>query len=101
MPDLIKVAKFGGTSMAGYEAMNRCANIVKSDSDKKIIVVSATSGTTNLLTTLIGSKNSDEKNEILNQIREKHYEICNHLKLEKEAKKRVDRLINDLEEKVI
>jgi aspartate kinase len=101
MPDLIKVAKFGGTSMASYEAMNRCANIVKSDSDKKIIVVSATSGTTNLLTTLIGCKNREDKDEILNQIRVKHHEICSHLKFEKEAKKQVDLLINDLEEKVI
>ncbi|MDZ7755327.1 lysine-sensitive aspartokinase 3 [Rhodohalobacter sp.] len=100
MPDLIKVAKFGGTSMANYEAMSRCANIVKSDSDKKIIVVSATSGTTNLLTTLIGVKDSGEKIEIINQIREKHYEICGHLTFEEEAKARVDQLINDLEEKV-
>jgi len=100
MPDLIKVAKFGGTSMANFEAMNRCANIVKSDSDKKIIVVSATSGTTNLLTTLIGVKDPDEKHEIINLIREKHYEICGQLKSEEEARKRVGQLINELEEKV-
>jgi len=100
MPDLIKVAKFGGTSMANFEAMNRCANIVKSDSDKKIIVVSATSGTTNLLTTLIGMKDPDEKHEIINLIREKHYEICGQLKSEEEARKRVGQLINELEEKV-
>lgn len=87
--------------MANYEAMNRCANIVKSDSDKKIIVVSATSGTTNLLTTLIGVKNPDDKHQIMNQIREKHYEICDSLKYKEEAKRRVAQLIDDLEKKVI
>ena len=86
--------------MANFEAMNRCANIVKSDSDKKIIVVSATSGTTNLLTTLIGTKDPDEKHEIINLIREKHYEICGQLKSEEEARKRIGQLINELEEKV-
>lgn len=50
MPDLIKVAKFGGTSLADVEAMRRCAAIIGKDPDKRVIVVSATSGTTNLLT---------------------------------------------------
>ncbi len=86
--------------MADYEAMKRCANIVKSDNDKKIIVVSATSGTTNLLTTLIGVKDLNEKLKIIDQIREKHFQICDKLELKHEARSRVELLINGLEEKV-
>ena len=61
MPTLIKVAKFGGTSMADAEAMRRSAGIVARDIDKRLIVVSATSGTTNLLTTLCGTLPQAEK----------------------------------------
>jgi aspartate kinase len=47
------VAKFGGTSMADSEAMKRCAQIVLSNPKIKLIIVSATSGTTNELVKLI------------------------------------------------
>src|SRR5690625_7168758 len=76
MPDLIKVAKFGGTSMADAAAMRRCAAIVHSDPDKKILVVSATSGTTNLLTEFASDVSSIRRVEIATQIDDKHYDIC-------------------------
>src|SRR5690625_5495345 len=76
MPDLIKVAKFGGTSMADAAAMRRCAAIVHSDPDKKILVVSATSGTTNLLTEFASDVSSIRRVEIAKQIADKHYAIC-------------------------
>lgn len=80
MPDILKVAKFGGTSMANAEAMRRCAKIVTGDPDKKLIVVSATAGTTNLLTEFIASDSVDEKLAITSQIRDKHLGICKELK---------------------
>ncbi|WP_306523254.1 lysine-sensitive aspartokinase 3 [Rheinheimera sp.] len=43
------VAKFGGTSVADFPAMSRCADIVLADPSIKLIVVSASSGVTNLL----------------------------------------------------
>ena len=43
------VAKFGGTSMAHAVAMRQSATIVLRDTKIKIVVVSATSGTTNQL----------------------------------------------------
>ena len=79
MPDLVKVAKFGGTSMADFTAMKRCASIVSSDPDKRIIVVSATSGTTNLLTELTIEKSVDTRSEIVSAIRKKHLAICEDL----------------------
>ncbi len=43
------VAKFGGTSVADFAAMSRCADIVLADPNIRLIVVSASSGVTNLL----------------------------------------------------
>lgn len=80
MPDLIKVAKFGGTSLADAEAMKRCAAIIGMDNDKRVIVVSATSGTTNMLTALSGLDNKAERNVLYRQIEEKHLDIAKHLK---------------------
>ncbi len=45
----IIVAKFGGTSVADYAAMSRCADIVLADPNIRMVVVSASSGVTNLL----------------------------------------------------
>jgi len=43
------VAKFGGTSVADFAAMSRCADIVLADPAIRLVVVSASSGVTNLL----------------------------------------------------
>lgn len=97
MPDLRKVAKFGGTSMADAEAMRRCAAIVKADPDKKIIVVSATAGTTNLLTNMIASGIIEEKIEIAKTIKEKHLGILGDLKEPVSVKSDIEKLLEELE----
>ncbi|MBU1554450.1 MAG: lysine-sensitive aspartokinase 3, partial [Gammaproteobacteria bacterium] len=43
------VAKFGGTSVADFDAMSRCADIILSEPAIRLVVVSASSGVTNLL----------------------------------------------------
>lgn len=98
MPDLIKTAKFGGTSMADFLAMTRCAQIVKKDTDKKVLVVSATSGTTNLLTQLFDSTCADEKRGILKQIRERHLTIAKSLDREAEISVKLINLLDELDE---
>ncbi|MEX0649250.1 MAG: lysine-sensitive aspartokinase 3 [Balneolaceae bacterium] len=97
MPDLIKIAKFGGTSMADAGAMRRCASVAGSDPDKKIIVVSATSGTTNLLTRLVTTLSAEEKKRILYQIHEKHISICEELKQPEPTRDLVLGLLDELE----
>lgn len=96
MPDLFKVAKFGGTSMADATAMRRCAAIVKGDPDKKIVVVSATSGTTNLLTEFIADAEKREKVEIAQQIRSNHLSICENIANQAEVLKRINPLLDEL-----
>ncbi len=46
---MIKVMKFGGTSLGGVEAIERTASIISRESAKKVVVVSAMSGVTNSL----------------------------------------------------
>ena len=46
---MIKVMKFGGTSLGSVDAMERTASIIGRDGAKKIVVVSAMSGVTNSL----------------------------------------------------
>src|SRR5690625_461961 len=96
MPDLIKVAKFGGTSMADAAAMRRCAAIVHSDPDKKILVVSATSGTTNLLTEFASDVSSIRRVEIAKQIADKHYAICEDLRAAEGAKAEIEKILQAL-----
>ncbi|MEW9799568.1 lysine-sensitive aspartokinase 3 [Alteromonas sp. CYL-A6] len=52
MTNALTIAKFGGTSVANYPAMQNCARIVHSNPDTRIVVVSAAAGVTNHLVTL-------------------------------------------------
>lgn len=101
MPDLLKVAKFGGTSMADLDAMKCCADIICSDPDKKVIVVSATSGTTNLLTSLFEPVSAEMKQEIVKNIREKHLAICSGLLHSGEVEKILLEVMDSLESLVL
>lgn len=82
--------------MADATAMKRSAHIVVKDPNKRLIVVSATSGTTNLLTTLCESLPSNEKLAIVDQIDDKHRDICSELKEPERTQSKVDEIINEL-----
>ena len=66
----ITVAKFGGTSVADFQAMLRCANIIKNDTRNRLVVVSASAGVTNYLVRL-SQKNVavNEQKDIIESIR--------------------------------
>ncbi|MCG9759084.1 lysine-sensitive aspartokinase 3 [Pseudoalteromonas sp. Isolate6] len=53
------VAKFGGTSVADFEAMSRCAHIVRDNPNVRVVVVSACAGVTNHLVTLTQQKEGE------------------------------------------
>lgn len=61
------VAKFGGTSLANYSAMSRCANLISEYSNVRIVVVSAPAGVTNLLVKL--TQGGAKLEPILNEIK--------------------------------
>ncbi|MTI86413.1 MAG: lysine-sensitive aspartokinase 3 [Balneolaceae bacterium] len=70
------VSKFGGTSVGTFEAMQRSARIVASNTDRRLVVISATSGTTNDLVALQDATlDSTSKEEILQRIEKRHLDI--------------------------
>lgn len=92
------VAKFGGTSMADAEAMLRSARVSR-DHKAKIVVVSATSGTTNQLLDLAAKaeKGSWEECEVLIRvIEERHGQIARDLQLPIDEAKRVDAILSEM-----
>ncbi|MEQ8524504.1 lysine-sensitive aspartokinase 3 [Gracilimonas sp.] len=75
------VSKFGGTSVGTFEAMQRSARIVAADPDRQLIVISATSGTTNDLVALSANQlDSTQREELLGNIEKRHLEIIEHCK---------------------
>lgn len=65
----LNVAKFGGTSLANFAAMQNCAKIIKNNPNTKVVVVSASAGVTNLLVDIAHTAMSKE------QIKQKLTEI--------------------------
>ena len=63
------VAKFGGTSVANFDAMDRCANIINNNPETKLILISACSGVTNLLVNLArGVQDETKRDSIIQEI---------------------------------
>jgi aspartate kinase len=100
MPDLIKIAKFGGTSLADAKAMKRCASIIEIDSDKRVIVLSATSGTTNLLSSLATIEDVAGRQSVYEQIENNHRNILKDLDLSGDYREKLDRVLSELKEAI-
>lgn len=91
------VSKFGGTSMADATAMMTSARIAIRQKSR-LVVVSATSGTTNQLIAL--GKNAEagkweECEELLREIRAKHIAISDDLEVNDKIRKEVEALLNE------
>lgn len=52
MSTAINIAKFGGTSVADFDTISRCAMIIRDKTNTRVMVVSAAAGITNLLVEL-------------------------------------------------
>jgi len=77
----MKVLKFGGTSVGTIENMNAVMKIV-ADGEKKIIVLSAMSGTTNDLVEIsdyFAKGNKDEAQSRINKLENKYKKIIKSL----------------------
>jgi aspartate kinase len=88
------VCKFGGTSLGDAECITRCADIVLSNPLHKVVLVSATSGTTNDLVQIC----SDFSNsvDIVAKIKEKHYQIASDLSCSRDIYYQIDTLVTEL-----
>jgi aspartate kinase len=88
----MKVLKFGGTSIGSAPKMKEVVRLIN-DGERKIVVLSALSGTTNTLIEIadyLYKKNPDGANEIINQLENKYLQLIEELyssdKYKQEAK---------------
>ncbi|MCX2790457.1 lysine-sensitive aspartokinase 3 [Vibrio sp. Sgm 5] len=74
------VAKFGGTSVANFEAMSRCATIIENNPNTRLVVSSACSGVTNLLVELAnGVQDQEHRAKVLQKLADIHESILSQL----------------------
>jgi len=78
------IMKFGGTSIGNADRISDVANIVKSNINKKpVVVVSAVGGITDKLIDLANAASQDKGNEVFENIKKTHYDILEKLGLDK------------------
>ena len=90
----MKVLKFGGTSVGSAQRMKDVAKLIKGD--RKIVVLSAMSGTTNSLVEIsdyLYKKNPDGANEIINKLAMKYMAHVEELYSTEEYKQKAKELI--------
>ena len=93
----MKVLKFGGTSVGSPERMKGVAKLI-SDNEKKIVVLSAMSGTTNTLVEIsdyLYKKNPEGANEIINTLESKYKKHVNELYSTDEYKEKTMEFIKE------
>lgn len=93
----LSVAKFGGTSVANYSAMQACARIVIADPNTRVVVLSASAGVTNLLVALAKGCEVDERTKLLNEVRQIQENILNELKDASRVRPKVEAILAHIE----
>ncbi|WGE34655.1 lysine-sensitive aspartokinase 3 [Actinobacillus genomosp. 1] len=92
----LSVAKFGGTSVANFDAMTSCANIVTADANTRVVVLSASAGVTNYLVELANGCEKEHREEILNAVRTIQYNIIEKLQNQSEISAEIDELLQHI-----
>lgn len=96
MSQTLIVAKFGGTSVADFEAMNRSADVVLQDANTRLVVLSASAGITNLLVALAEGQPAAQRATLLEDIRRIQYAIVDRLQRPAVIREEIDRLIDNI-----
>jgi len=96
MTDSLVVAKFGGTSVADFDAMNRSADVVLDDGHVRLVVLSASAGITNLLVALAEGPEATERFVKLDAIRKIQYDILERLQNPTVIREEIDRLLENI-----
>ncbi|AJC67847.1 MULTISPECIES: lysine-sensitive aspartokinase 3 [Dickeya] len=94
--DSLIIAKFGGTSVADFDAMNRSADIVLSDAQVRVVVLSASAGVTNLLVALAEGLPPDERAAQLEKLRQIQYAIINRLNQPAVIREEIERMLENV-----
>ena len=91
----MQVLKFGGTSVGSAERIKSVGKLINND-EKKIVVLSAMSGTTNSLVEIadyLYKKNHDSANEAIINLEQKYYTVIEELFSSEEFKEKGIELI--------
>ncbi len=94
----MRVLKFGGTSVGSIENIINVKSIIN-DGNKKIVVLSAMSGTTNELVAIanhIKDKNSNEAIEKINKLHETYTATINSLLLDEKLNKQTKNYVSEI-----
>ncbi|WP_338464606.1 lysine-sensitive aspartokinase 3 [Franconibacter daqui] len=90
------VAKFGGTSVADFDAMSRSASLVLADKNVRLVVLSASAGVTNLLVELASGLESRLRLDKIETLRSLQYNILSRLKQPEAIGQEIDRLLDNI-----
>lgn len=90
------VAKFGGTSVADYDAMNRSADVELADPNTRLVVLSASAGVTNLLVSLSEGLEATERFVKLDALRKIQFDILERLQNPNVIREEVERLLENI-----
>lgn len=90
------IAKFGGTSVANYAAMNKSADVVLSNKNVRVVVLSASAGITNLLVELSEGCDADKRNELLQKVQDIQYAIIDNLQHAEVIREEINRLLENI-----
>ncbi|MGD8107032.1 lysine-sensitive aspartokinase 3 [Pantoea sp. FN0302] len=92
----IIVAKFGGTSVADFDAMSRSATLVLADKNVRLVVLSASAGVTNLLVGLASGLESSLRLDKIETLRALQYNIISRLKQPEAVSQQIDHLLDNI-----
>lgn len=92
----LSVAKFGGTSVANYSAMQACARIVINDPNTRVVVLSASAGVTNILVALANGCEQSTREKLLTELRTIQYAILDEIKENTAIRKDIETLLNNI-----
>lgn len=92
----LSVAKFGGTSVADFEAMSACADIVMADANTRVVVLSASAGITNYLVELANGCESERRGAILTAVKAIQDRIIDKLQQPEKVRDEIARLLNQI-----
>ena len=95
MPDIV-VSKFGGTSVADFDAMNRSADIVLSDENVRLVVLSASAGITNILVALAVGLEKVERFDKIDAIRYILFAVLERLRYPNVIREEIERLLENI-----
>lgn len=90
------IAKFGGTSVADFDAMSRCADIILADENIRVVVVSASSGVTNLLVDITKTTEVQQRYDAYAGIERITLNVLNRLQQPELVAASIDLLLGEL-----